>query len=277
MNFCVSPYARVSSKNQAWDSWVSLSIYRRNAVFRWFFNGLKIAWDPTRGSTYLLSMVRKYSKTNVGSQVWIEPFVLHLMSSSFVENPFESTFKLTRENMLLLLFFPQPMKNKNWNQSCLGTRVFPRLGAVAWWRVFGSLLSVRLLVFCEFVVSLLWLARLDYFVCGVSAVSCRVACSKRSVGCEQRGKRRGKKAGERNRLDARIERTPRRTSPLCFFSRRCCATERATERTVLEQTTCRIIGWLWCHSGVGVEERSLKNSSLQRWNRGVWSSQVTLE
>jgi len=77
------------------------------------------------------------------------------MSSSFVENPFESTFKLTRENMLLLLFFPQPMKNKNWNQSCLGTRVFPRLGAVAWWRVFGSLLSVRLLVFCEFVVSLL--------------------------------------------------------------------------------------------------------------------------
>lgn len=223
MNFCVSPYARVSSKNQAWDSWVSLSIYRRNAVFRWFFNGLKIAWDPTRGSTYLLSMVRKYSKTNVGSQVWIEPFVLHLMSSSFVENPFESTFKLTRENMLLLLFFPQPMKNKNWNQSCLGKRVFPRLGAVAWWRVFGSLLWVRLLVFCEFVVSLLWLARLDYFVCGVSAVSCRVACSKRSVGCEQRGKRRGKKsrrekqAGYENR-----ENTAPHFSSVFFFSTLLC-------------------------------------------------------
>ena len=67
---------------------------RRNAVCRWTFNGAKIVWDLQRGSTYLLSMVRKNIKANinVGSQVLMSPFVVRLMSSLFVENSFEKYF-----------------------------------------------------------------------------------------------------------------------------------------------------------------------------------------
>ena len=93
-------------------------------------------------------------------------------------------------------------------------------GIVAWWRVFSSLLCVRVgerllvcydWVYCEFDWPD-WIV-LRYFFCCVWSGSPLLAfqwlwTARKAV--------RGKKAGERNRLDVRIEITPCHT-PRCFF------------------------------------------------------------